>query len=378
MTNAPADTSPLCRLALLAGLTLLHPYNPACAQPAPKALRWGGDAAGGAPFIYGPENARVGFEVELADYLGKRIGRKPVFVQADWDALPDTLSRGNIDVALNGMEYLPEREKDFASTVPYFVYTLRLIARKADDSVKGWDDLKPNGKAKKRVGVLRGSVAERYVRDRYGDDVEVVPTREVDETFQLVEGGERLDVTVQDSPAAAYYVEGGKLPKLKVVGEPAAPGYYVVLTRKDDAELREGLNAAIREGLRSGELERIYRKYNLWSKEQEKLRSVAEGPWPPPAEETPESPGTAISLSRMKGAIATRPGSRCRCRCARCRWRSCSASASPSAGCTGRGWCAPPWRCTSRCCAARRCCFRCTSCSTCCRWRHAGSAGSRW
>lgn len=304
MTNAPAVSSPLRRLTtLLAGLFLLHPYNPVLAQPAPKTLRWGGDAAGGAPFIYGPADARVGFEVEMVVYLGKLIGRQPVFVQGDWDALPDTLNRGNIDVALNGMEYLPEREKDFASTVPYFVYTLRLIARKDDDTVRGWEDLKHNGKAKKRVGVLRGSVAERYLKEKYGDDVEVVPTREVDETFQLVEGGERLDVTVQDSPAAGYYVEGGKLPKLKVVGEPVAPGYYVILTRKEDAELREALNGAIREGLRSGELERIYRKYNLWSKEQEKLRSVAEGMWPP-AEEAPESPGTKVSLANLKWALA--------------------------------------------------------------------------
>jgi len=85
----------------------------------PPPLRWGGDKAGGAPFIYEePGKGEVGFEVELARLLGMKLGRTPEFVQCDWDAIPDTLQRGNIDIALNGLEYLPEREKEFPSTVP--------------------------------------------------------------------------------------------------------------------------------------------------------------------------------------------------------------------------------------------------------------------
>jgi polar amino acid transport system substrate-binding protein len=268
-------------------------------------LRWGGDAAGGAPFIYGPPEDRVGFEVELAEYLGKQIGRSPRFVNGDWDAVPDTLNRGDIDIALNGFEYLPDREKEFPSTVPYFVYTLRLITRKNDDSIRDWKHLASRpGQPRKRVGVLRGSVAERYMRSKHGKDVEVVPTREVDETFQLVEGGERLDATVQDSPAAVYYIESGRLDKLRVVGKPVSPGYYVILTRKEDQALREKLNDALRKALRSGELERIYRKYHLWTPEQDRLTQLVEQPWPPSTESTPEQPPTRVSLSSLGGALA--------------------------------------------------------------------------
>ncbi len=311
MANAPsrrrlvyAILLPL--LAVAAGALLLRRYTPA---PEPNELRWGGDAAGGAPFIYGPDEQRVGFEVDLADYLGKQLGRTPRFVQGDWDALPDTLSRGDIDVAMNGMEYLPDREKEFPSTVPYYVYTLRLIARAGDDSIRGWDDLKHRpGRPRKRVGVLRGTVAERYLRDKYGKDVEVLPTREVVESFQLVEGGERLDATVQDSPAASFYIEGGRFGKLRVVGEPVAPGYYVLLTRKDDRELRQNLNDALKEAIRSGELERILRKYNLWSPEQEKLRELAAKPWPPSDEDAPAQPTTRLTLGSLAWPLVKATG----------------------------------------------------------------------
>jgi polar amino acid transport system substrate-binding protein len=258
-----------------------------------KVLRWGGDGAGGAPYIYGPPNARVGFEVDLANYLGVELGRTPRFVQGDWDALPDTLARGNIDIVLNGYEYLPSREEKFPSTVPYFVYTLRLVVRRDDQTITSWDDLKArDGRPGKRVGVLRGSVAERYLRAKFGRAIELIPTREVDETFQLVEGGERLDATVQDSPSAAYFVQGGRLPRLRVVGAALAPGYYVILTRQEDGALRQQLNEALRKAWRSGKLKEIYQKYGLWAPEQEQLGQLMAGPWPPP-------PGTGPAETRL-------------------------------------------------------------------------------
>jgi polar amino acid transport system substrate-binding protein len=271
-------------------------FGPAVRADDPPPLRWGGDKAGGAPFIYEePGKGEVGFEVELARYLGQKLGRTPAFVQCDWDAIPDTLQRGNIDIALNGLEFLPERENEFPSTVPYFVYTLRLIVKETNDAIRSWDDLrKPNG-AKYRVGVLRGSFAQRYMDEHFGKDVEVIPTKEVDETFQLVEDGERMDATVQDSPAAVYYVQGVRRPKLKVVAAPVDAGYYVILTRPKDVELRTKLNEALLEALKSGTLESICRKYNLWDSAQERLGYRYLRPWPPgvapEAEKAEESPG---------------------------------------------------------------------------------------
>jgi polar amino acid transport system substrate-binding protein len=291
----------------LAACLLVLPTVARAADPPP--LRWGGDKAGGAPFIY-EEAGRgdVGFEVELARYLGQKLGRTPQFVQCDWDAIPDTLQRGNIDIALNGLEFLPEREAEFPSTVPYFVYTLRLIVKDGNDGIRSWDDLrKPKGQ-KFKVGVLRGSFAQRYMDEHFGKDAEVIPTKEVDETFQLVEDGERMDATVQDSPAAVYYVQSGRRPRLKVVAAPVDAGFYVILTRPKDKELRAQLDAALKEGLASGELEAIYRKYDLWDSQQERLGYWHSRPWPPTrsadsADEGEQKPGR-LTLASIAGKLA--------------------------------------------------------------------------
>ena len=271
-------------------------------------LKWGGDKAGGAPFIYEePGKGDVGFEVELAAYLGKKLGRTPQFVQCDWDAIPDTLQRGNIDIALNGLEFIAEREAEFPSSVPYFVFTLRLIVKDGNPAIRSWDDLKKPKGAKFRVGVLRGSFAQRFLEEHFDKDIDLIPTKEVDETFQLVEEGERMDATVQDSPAAAYYVQGGRRPKLRVVGEPAGKGYYVILTRPKDQKLRTQLDDALKDALASGELETIYEKYGLWDGDQERLAYSHIRPWPPAKADAAAADGgpkSGLTLSGLAEKIA--------------------------------------------------------------------------
>ena len=242
-------------------------------------LRWGGDKNGGAPYIFEDAAGNLtGFEVEFADYLGAELGRKPVFVQNQWDNLPDSLKRGEHDIVLNGYEFSDDRHKDTPTTVPYFVYSLRLVTRIDDNDITAWADL---GRVTppRTVGVLRGSASERYLQTRFGDKVTLVSSETVTEMLDLVRD-RRIDVTVQDAPAAAYYVQDGRYPTLKVVDDPAGYGYYVILTRPGDDALREQLNAAIRKAIQNGKLRELYQKYHIWNAGQQRLSYLAAQPWP--------------------------------------------------------------------------------------------------
>jgi polar amino acid transport system substrate-binding protein len=242
-------------------------------------LRWGGDAQGGGPYIYdGPENKLTGFEYDLAEYLARELGVKPQFVQWEWEMLPHILERADVDVVLNGYEWSEDRERRMASTIPYYIYKLQLLARTSDDSINDWDDLRVRpGEAKKRVGVLQGSAAQRYVEKRFGDSVDLMPYAEVTKVMELVEQG-RLDATVQDVPIVSFY--GPEFPGLHAVGKAEEPGYYVCYVRHEDDELREKLNAAILKGLDDGSLRSIYVKYGVWNDDQLRLAEVANS-WPP-------------------------------------------------------------------------------------------------
>ena len=294
-------------------VAVLFCFAPAVAQEK-KPLRWGGDKNGGAPFIFEDENGKLtGFEVELAEYLATELGRTPVFVQNQWDNLPDLLKRPNLgraddlDVVLNGYEFTPERDAETPTTVPYYVYTFRLIARRDDKTVQSWAGL-GGQEDRKRVGVLRGSASQKYLEARYGDTVEIIPTETVTEQLDLVRD-KRMDATVQDSPAAAYYVAEGRYPALRVVDEPVGTGYYVILTRPGDKELRERINDALRKAARTGRLKALYQKYGLWDANQQRLSYLAEQPWPGVAdelkiEEGETRPATTIRFSAIAGKLA--------------------------------------------------------------------------
>lgn len=242
-------------------------------------LRWGGDASGGGPYIYqGSDNQLVGFEYELVDYLAQQMGMRPEYVCWEWENLPQILNLGKIDVVLNGFEWSAEREKLWSSTIPYYIYTLQLMTRTNDASIKSWDDLRAaQGQPRKRVGVLQGAASERYLESRFGDSIELKKYPEITSVMGLVEQGQ-LDATVQDAPSVTYY--GKEFAGLHVVGEPAAPGYYVAYLRHGDDKLRSELNAAILKAMSDGTLQRIYEKYGVWNDEQKRLPEVAKN-WPP-------------------------------------------------------------------------------------------------
>lgn len=256
----------------------------------PPPLRWGTDPTGGAPYVFKNDRGEfVGFEVELAAFLAKELGRKSQMVTGDWDKLPELLGKppteDGIDIVLNGYELREDLEKNYPSTIPYYVYRLGLVVHADNaDAIAGWSDVRrpgPDG-AKRSVGVLGGSVAHEYLKGKqFGDAIDLKINPDVATVVGLVEQ-KRLDATVQDTPAALHYVKTGK--NLKLADEPRQPGYYVILTRPQDQKLREQLNAAIKKGIKDGTLKRIYDKYGLWNPDQERLLYWTEQPWPPPFE----------------------------------------------------------------------------------------------
>lgn len=266
-------------------LLLLFAPLPAFAQEK-KPLRWGTDPTGGAPYVFRDAAGNfIGFEVELAEYLANKLGRTSVMKPGDWDKLPELLGKpadvDGIDIVLNGYELSEDLEKQYPSTIPYYIYRVALVINKDDaGEVVGWTDLrKKKGDAPRMVGVLGGSAAHAYMNtELFKDAIDLKINPDVATVIGLVEQ-KRLDATVQDTPAAQYYVNQSQ--RLAIADEPRKPNYYVILTRPADAELREQLNAALREGIRDGTFEKIFRKYGIWNVDQERLRYWTEQKWPP-------------------------------------------------------------------------------------------------
>jgi polar amino acid transport system substrate-binding protein len=240
---------------------------------------WGADQEGGGPYIYPDANdssVLTGFEYDLAGLialdLARQLGR-PVearFAQGQWDMLPGLLSTDRIDVVLNGYEWTPERAQLMSATKPYYIYTLQLLARINDASIDGWRSF--SSARPRKLGVLGGSSAERYVRERFKhDELEVVLYDGNTNAMLDVTRG-KLDATLQDTPIALFYRKD--FPELKFVDATVAPGRYVMFVRPDDQVFRTALNLAIDHLRDDGSLQKVYERYGIWTPEQKDLGSA--------------------------------------------------------------------------------------------------------
>lgn len=241
-------------------------------------LIWGGDQEGGGPYVYpddkDPKVLR-GFEVELADVLAGELHVKAQFQQGQWDKLPLLLD-GTIDVVLNGYELTPERRRDFLCTRPYYAYGLQLLVRR-DTPIRDWAGLEHPAK-RMRVGALTGSAAEKYLRTQKAQtrfDIEVVGYDGSTDAMQQVVGGV-LDATVQDDPAASFYLP--RFPDLQAVGGLAGGGYYVALVGKKEAHLHEALNEALDRIIADGRLKAICDRWHLGGDAQMLALNKAQAP----------------------------------------------------------------------------------------------------
>src|SRR5688572_12041930 len=138
-------------------ISLVHPA--VAAQR--NAFSWGGDAEGGAPYqMPDPRDPAkiIGFEVDIADALGKRLGMEPRFVQQQWDGLVPGLQRGEYDAVIAGLEITPERLEKISFSSPYYYSTLSMTVRLDETRIRAVENLPTH-----TVGTLKASLAERYL-----------------------------------------------------------------------------------------------------------------------------------------------------------------------------------------------------------------------
>ena len=243
--------------------------RPGAAQPAARAeLRWGGDAEGGAPFVEAdPADPTrvVGFDVEVAQLLAEELGRVPRFVQVGFTALDAAAARGDFDIGLSGIEDSAARRARLAVTIPYYEFREVLTVRAADrERYRTLEDLRG-----RRVATLGATLAYDLLvqaQAQYG----IVPVTYEDDVHpysDLALG--RVDAVLLDYVLA----ERGVRRNAGLVNQPTdvGVGHYVGVLAPGQAELRDRINAILREAMRDGRLEAIFRRWDMWNADQPRL-----------------------------------------------------------------------------------------------------------
>jgi polar amino acid transport system substrate-binding protein len=233
-----------------------------------EELRWGGDAEGGAPFVEAdPRDPSrvVGFDVEVADLVARGLERTARFVQVGFTSLDAAAARGDFDIGLSGIEDSPARRARLAVTIPYYEFREVLTVREADgDRYRTLADLRG-----RRVATLGATLAYDILAAAQTEHGLVPVTYEDDVHPYSDLGLGRVDAVVLD----AVLADRGVRRNAGLVNQDAdlGVGYYVGVLRPGQSALRDRINGILREAMRDGRLETVFRHWEMWNEDQPRL-----------------------------------------------------------------------------------------------------------
>jgi polar amino acid transport system substrate-binding protein len=286
----------------LAGLAWPLALAPARVSAQAPPLKWGGDAEGGAPYVEAdPDNPQhmVGFDVEIAELVAASMGRTAEFHQIAFTSLDQSARRGDFEIGLSGIEDTPARRATLAVSDPYYEFREVLTVRARDQArFTALADLKG-----RKVGTLGGTLAYEILLEAektsgitavsYDDDVHPYS--------DLLLG--RLDAVLLDNVLANRAMRRNS--GLFTHPDPVAVGHYVVIAPPSATELRDRVNGVLRQAMRDGTLEKIFRKWSVWNEDQPRLfaRVMAANPASATGPEG-RAGGVSVPGAGVPGAVA--------------------------------------------------------------------------
>jgi polar amino acid transport system substrate-binding protein len=259
-------------------LLLLCILNSAFCIHAQRVFRWGGDAEGGAPFVEADPNdpAKVrGFDVEVAAEIAKGLGRKAQFVQVAFQSIDQSVQRGDFEIGMSGVEDTPARRAALAVTIPYYEFHEVLTVR-VEDAFTFGDLEKLRGH---RVGTLSGTIAyDRLLEAQRENGIVLVSYDDDVHPYEDLKAG-RLDAVLLDNIIAARSAR--RVHGLRILPTNYQTGHYVGVLARENTALRDRINEILKARMRDGTLERIYRKWDIWSFDEGRFLQIESGQWHP-------------------------------------------------------------------------------------------------
>lgn len=215
-----------------------------------------GMSGGYFPFTFVQQDQLQGFEVDVMDAVGEKIGMDVDYVTMSFSGLVGALESNRIDTIANQITITPEREAKFVFTDPYVFDGAQIVVKAGNEvGINSTDDL--SGKS---VAVNLGSNFEQLLRELPNADDIDIRTYELNIEQDTALG--RVDAFVMDRVSSSQVIAESPLP-LELAGEPFSL-IRNALPFRNDAEgiaLRDKVNTALEELRADGTLTQISEKW---------------------------------------------------------------------------------------------------------------------
>jgi len=196
----------------------------------------------------------IGFDIDTAEEVGKRLGIKIEWQPTAWDGVIHSLNSKKFDAIWNGMTITEERAKEVAFTKPYIMDGQVAVVKFSEKRFKKLADLKSV-----KVGAQKGSSALNAVKKLASAPAELKEYEDNPKALLDLEAG-RIDTVVIDNVTGRDFI--AKRPgQFKILPGFISKEPFGVAFRKDDKELREKVQKTLDAMVKDGSLAKISRKW---------------------------------------------------------------------------------------------------------------------
>jgi ABC-type amino acid transport substrate-binding protein len=198
-----------------------------------------------------------GFDVDLAEALGRRLGVRVEFENIAYDALLAAVVSGRNDVVISAFAPQPDKLDEAAFTRPYFVSgTVAVVKANQRLEIGDWVDWAQGKRLAVEYGAGGDVAARQWARQAAG--VVVLPWPTAQEALNALVAG-TADAALVDAVTAYEFLRSQ--PGLALAGPPVEPEPYAIAVSARSRELLPALNRALAEMEADGTLPNLRAKW---------------------------------------------------------------------------------------------------------------------
>jgi len=198
----------------------------------------------------------VGFDKDIGDALCAKMKVECEVVTSDWDGIIPALNAKKFDFLISSLSITEERKAAVDFTDPYYSNKLQFIAPKNVDFKT--DKASLNGKV---IGAQRATLAGTWLEDEMGSNI-TAKLYDTQENAYLDLTSGRVDAILADKYVNYDWLKTDAGRAYEFKGDPMVESDKIAIAvRKGDNELRNKLNAALKEIIADGTYKKINDKY---------------------------------------------------------------------------------------------------------------------
>ena len=205
------------------------------------------------PYEYYENEKAVGIDIDIMQAICDKLGYKMQVDDMEFGSIIIAVQTGKADVGAGGLTITEERKQSVDFTDSYATGIQAVIVTE-DSAIASVDDLYADDVV---IGVQQDTTGDIYCTDDFGED-HVARFNKGADAVQALLTGKCQAVVIDNSPAKTFVEQNAGL---KILPTAYAEEEYAFEIAKENTELYDAVNGALKELLADGTIQAIIDKY---------------------------------------------------------------------------------------------------------------------